>query len=127
MRKIFLIIMMVFVSFASSRADDKVSGEYIYRCGLDKSPEEAKRIALERAKIEALADKYGTTISQTNLTNVTTGNGDSKIDFESISSSQVKGEWIETLGEPEYSISIDGNMLVVIAKVSGKAREIKSA
>lgn len=127
MKKILLIILLFFTGFAINHADDKVSGEYTYRCGLDKSPEEAKRIALERAKIEALAEKYGTTISQTNLTNVTTSNGDSKIDFESISSSQVKGEWIETIGEPEFSISIDGDMLSVTAKVSGKAREIKQA
>ena len=45
----------------------------------------------------------------------------------SISSSDIKGEWIETIGEPEYSIKYDRGMLVVECTVKGNVREILSA
>lgn len=45
----------------------------------------------------------------------------------SISSSDVKGEWIETIGDPEYTIHYDKNMLVVKCVVKGNVREIESA
>ncbi|MCD8388169.1 MAG: DUF4384 domain-containing protein [Bacteroidales bacterium] len=127
MNRIFSLIFILLSISLLSPADDKVTGEYTYRCGLDKSPEEAKRIALERAKIDALAAKYGTTMSQNNFTNIKTDSEATNIDFESISSSEVKGEWLETIGDPVYDIRLDGDMLSVTAKVTGKAREIVRA
>ena len=51
-------------------------------------------------------------------------NGQSDVDFMSISGSDVKGEWIETIGDPQYQIEYDGETLVVTAKCKGKIREI---
>ena len=70
------------------------------------SLEEAKRIALERAKIQAIADEFGTIVSQSNTTLVSNRNGESSSDFFSLGGSEVKGEWIETIGQPEYEISL---------------------
>lgn len=108
-------------------ADKKVQGEYTYHAPENVSLEEAKRTALERAKIQALADAFGTVVSQTNATTVRNRDGKSDVDFLSIGSSDVKGEWIETLGEPEFSVSYEEGMLVVKATVSGRAREIVAA
>jgi hypothetical protein len=49
------------------------------------------------------------------------------VDFYSLSSSDVKGEWIETIGEPKYEVSYDKDMLVIKVSVEGRAREIVSA
>lgn len=105
----------------------KVVGEYTYYAPENISLDQAKRIALERAQIEAIADAFGTNISQQNSTRVSNKNGHSDIDFLSISSSDVKGEWIETIGEPEYFINYDQGTLVVKCKVKGNIREIISA
>lgn len=105
----------------------KAVGTYTYYAPEDISLDRAKRTALERAQIEAIAEAFGTDISQHNSTRVTNKNGDSDMDFLSISSSDVKGEWIETIGNPEYTINYDKNMLVVKCIVTGKIREIKSA
>ena len=51
-------------------------------------------------------------------------NGSTQTDFTSLSSSDVKGEWLETIGEPKYEISYEQGMLVVKCAVSGKAREL---
>lgn len=105
----------------------KVVGTYTYYAPEDISLDRAKRTALERAQIEAIAETFGTNISQHNSTRVTNKNGHSDIDFLSISSSDVKGEWIETIGDPEYTIHYDKNMLVVKCVVKGNVREIESA
>lgn len=104
-----------------------VEGEYTYHAPENVTLEQAKMTALERAKIQALADEFGTIVSQYNTTQVENLNGHSNIDFNSIGGSEVKGEWMETLGEPTYQIVYEGEMLVVSAKVKGKAREITTA
>jgi len=104
-----------------------VEAEYIYHAPENVTLEEARRTALDRAKIQALADAFGTIVSQTNATHVQNRNGSSDVDFLSIGGSEVKGEWIETIGEPVYDISYEQGMLIVKVSVKGKAREIVSA
>lgn len=89
--------------------------------------EDAKRTAVERARIQAIADEFGTTVSQANFTNIVNDNGNSDIKFQSIGFSEVKGEWIADTKEPEFSISYEGSMLVVTVTVWGKIREKKKA
>ncbi len=104
-----------------------VEASYTYYAPDNVTLEQAKRTALERAQIEALANTFGTNISQYNSTRVSNQNGNSDVDFLSISSSDIKGEWIETIGEPIYNIYYEQQMLVVSCTVRGKAREIVSA
>ena len=82
----------------------KVCGEYIYYVPTNQSLEQAKNIALDRAKIKALADEFGTIVSQTNSTVLTNENGKTDNRFFSLSGSEVKGEWLENDGEPQYEI-----------------------
>lgn len=104
-----------------------VKGEYLYQLPENVSLEEGKRIALERAKIQALADAFGTVVSQRNSTVVENTNGQSSVDFLSLGGSDVRGEWIETVGEPLFQIISEDGMLAIKVKVKGKAREIKNA
>lgn len=106
---------------------EKVRAEYTYHAPENISLEEAKRIALDRAKVQAIADEFGTIVSQSNTTLVKNSNGESSTDFFSLGGSEVKGEWIETIGQPEYEISYEQGMLVVKAIVTGRIREIVSA
>lgn len=106
----------------------RVYGEYTYRGSENVSLAEAKRIALECAKIQALADAFGTVLSRINSTNVINKDGHTTVDFMTIGASEVRGEWIETIGEPVYSEPFyEQNMLVLKVKVEGRAREIRGA
>lgn len=129
MRKTIAIILILlgfsYTSFAQSMK--KVHGEYIYHAPENVSLEQAKQTALSRAQIQALGDEFGTIVSQHNATLLDNNNGKSNTDFTSLSSSDVKGEWIETIGTPKFDISYEQNMLVVKCSVSGKAREIVAA
>lgn len=111
----------------SAQKIEKVHGEYTYHVPDNVSLEEGKRIALERAKIQALADAFGTLVSQNNSTIVKNENGKSSVDFLSIGGSDVKGEWIETIGDPKFDIFYESNMLTIKVSIDGKAREIKNA
>lgn len=117
----------MFYSSLHAQQVKKVEGEYTYRAPEQVSVEQAKRTALERAKLEAMATTFGTNISQQNSTRVSNSNGKSNVDFLSISSSDVKGEWIETIGEPQYIINYEQGMLIVTCKVKGTIREITTA
>ena len=126
--RLFIIVSLCFLCVgAFAQRTEKVRAEYIYHAPENISLEEAKRIALERAKIQAIADEFGTIVSQSNITMVSNRNGESSSDFFSLGGSEVKGEWIETIGKPEYEINYEQSMLVVKAMVSGRIREIVSA
>ena len=107
----------------------RVQGEYIYVVPGNVSLDEAKRIALYRAQIKALADEFGTLVSDYASTVVSNKDGKSSIDFTSLGNSIVKGEWIETTGTPEIEIYYDNESgsQIVRCRITGKAREISSA
>ena len=111
----------------SAQQTKTVRGEYTYHAPENVTLEEAKRTALERAKIQLIADEFGTVVAQTNTTHVENANGKSSVDFQSFAASDVRGEWIETIGVPTYTITYEQNMLVVKVHVEGRIREITTA
>ena len=122
----FLMIMLITLPVFSQKIKT-VEGEYLYHASENVTIEQAKRTAVERAKIQALADEFGTIVSQSSTTSIANINGESSTSVLVLSGSDVKGEWIEDLGEPKVQVNYEGDMLVVTAKVKGKAREILSA
>lgn len=105
----------------------KVSGEYIYYAPSTITLDQARQIALDRAKIQLIADEFGTIVSSTNIIRMANTNGDSDIQMTTLGESEVKGEWIETIGEPKYEIGYENDMLYVKVSISGRIREIVSA
>ena len=115
----------ILVSLSASAQDVRtVEAEYVYEVPEDVSLFAAKQTALEKAKIRAIAEAYGTVVSETNTVRMANRNGISSVDFLSIGGSDVKGEWIETIDQPEYQIEYDGEKLIVSVKVKGKIREL---
>lgn len=104
-----------------------VKGESTYYAPENVTLEEAKRKALDQAKIKALADEFGMTVSEGTETRGKIHNGQSEYVFFAIGSSEVKGEWIETIDEPEYDIRYEEKQIIVTCRIKGKAREIVSA
>lgn len=127
MRGLLLLLLLTSSSIVFSQELKTVEGDYTYHAPENVTMEQAKRTALERAMLQAVADEFGTIVSQQNVTRVENQGGRSDVDFLSFGGSEVKGEWIETIGEPIYNIKYEGDMLVIGCKVKGKAREITSA
>ena len=118
---------MLFPLVSSAQKLMTASGEYTYYAPLNITVDQAKSIAIERAKIKMIADNFGTIVGVSNTTTVSNVNGESSVSFLSIGESEVKGEWIETIGTPQVNVLYQDNMLVVSVKIKGTIRELKSA
>lgn len=105
-----------------------ISGEYQVRVERNQTIEEAYKYVLEQAKIKAMADEFGTSISSSNLTSISNESGGdgskTKMNFQSFSDSFVNGEWLETLTPPEYQEHFVNGELWIKCTVHGKAREV---
>ncbi len=121
------VLFMAFALGVSAKKIAKVSASYTYYAPENVTIESAKQTALNRAQIQAIADEFGTIISQTNSTLVRNSYDFSTVDFQSIGMSDVRGEWIETIEEPKYDIYYEDNVLVVTVHVVGKIRELVGA
>lgn len=125
MKRITLFLILIYsLSIGYSQKTLKVSADYTYYAPETLSIEEAKRIALERAKIQSIADNFGTVISQNTSTSISNNNGVSNTHFFILSGSDVRGEWIETIGSPLYNITLDNMCVIVHCTVNGYIREI---
>lgn len=104
----------------------KVCGEYTYYAEANQSLNDAKHAALLSARLQALANEFGTIISQSNSQKESSVNGKEDSYFFSLSEREVKGEWIEDIGEPTYDVSFVQEMLVVKCKICGRARQLSN-
>lgn len=116
----------LYIIGVSAQATKKVTGAYTYHAPENISLEEAKHIAVNRAKIAAISDTFGTLVTQNNSTMISNKNGQSDNWFFSIGSSEIKGEWIETTKEPTFDISYQQGMLVVSVELEGVIRKISN-
>lgn len=124
--RLLLFIYLLFPLTLCAQRVQKVCGEYTYYAEGNQSPNDAKRAALEGAKLQAIANEFGTIISQSTTQSETAANGEERIYFAQLSDTEVKGEWIEDLEEPTYDISFVQDLLVVKCKVCGRARELSN-
>lgn len=121
------IVMLLLCGVGFAQRSVNVSGEYRYVVPENVAIDKARVIAIERAQNEALATAFGTIVSQTNTAIISNEGGESQTTFRSYGGTETKGEWLGNTHDPEVSISYEGNTLVVLAKVWGKARELKSS
>lgn len=122
---IFLMVLGVQCVYAQKKVT--VVGEASYVVPGNMTMDEARRNALEQAKANALKSEFSEVVSQNTSTVVKVTNGQSDVRMLSQGGSSMKGEWIETIGEPEYRYSVtEKGEPVIFVKVKGKAREIKS-
>ncbi|MFI3315410.1 MAG: DUF4384 domain-containing protein [Rikenellaceae bacterium] len=124
---LFLSLLLLLPLTLRAQKSTKVNFEYKYFVPMNVSLEEAKIIALQRAKVEAIASEFGTLISQNNYTSIVNSDDTQSTNFQAIGDSEVKGEWIEDIDEPTYKVSYIDNQLVIDVKVKGYIREIEYA
>ncbi len=126
-RRLIFSVTILWGTIAIAGGIKTVTGQYEYVAPETVSPAEARHIALDRAKVQALADEFGTIISSEVWTEVKNDNGQSSTGLWSLGSNWVKGEWLETIGEPQYETLYQNDLFVVRVTVRGRARAIESA
>lgn len=127
MRQLFVLISIFCATAVFAQKEKTVVAEYIYVGSKSETIEQAEHKALEYAKIKAIADEFGTIVSETNVTRLENTAESSNASYLSIGGSDVRGEWIETIKEPEFETTFQDGMPVVKVRVKGRIREIVSA
>ncbi|MBP5771073.1 MAG: hypothetical protein J6W75_06895 [Bacteroidaceae bacterium] len=104
-------------------------GEVTYHS--DMSPKQAKVLAYERAKIDAIQSVFpGTIVAESHSVTLNSSAGNSSSSFNMTGLSEVKGEWMGDSKDPQYSDPAYDNttdMWRITCKVKGKVREVKWA
>lgn len=124
-----LMTLLALAAMLTAQAADivNVTGEYTYYGNRTESRADCERAALNGARAKALAEKFGTVVTQdTYQRDIVSERGESTY-FSMLNESALKGEWIADTRDPEYSFELDSDgCYVVTCKVSGKAREISN-
>ncbi|MBQ0153694.1 MAG: hypothetical protein KBS70_02790 [Bacteroidales bacterium] len=119
-----LLLLLVCVDVYAQRTVN-ACGEVRYVAQETQTLAEAKQTAITQARLKAIADEFGTIVSQTNTTTMHNSNGKSENSFNSFSENEVRGIWISDTKEPEVSVNYQNEMMVIHAKVCGQVREQK--
>ncbi len=124
-RKLFITAVLALVPLMSSAQKTvTASGTYIYYAATNVTPEQAELTAIERAKVDIIEKEFGTVIGVKNFTEVVNEGAQSSVKFLSLGESEVKGEWIETLGKPVILHEFANNMQVITVTLKGRIREL---
>ena len=118
-----LVILAFWCSHICAQSPIRVKHTYVYHGHHDQTIAEAERIALERTKIEAIEKTFGVVASET-----TSGIMSSQLSenlFSAHSSVSVKGEWIQTIGTPEFIRDFDDRAPVITCTIEGYVKEIQ--
>lgn len=106
---------------------ETVAGEATYYDDGRHSKVECMRLAAEQARVQALANHFGTIVAQDFIQTDRIKSGRETNDLLALSMTEVKGEWVSDIGEPEYTITFDKDQnMVVTCKVKGKAQAISN-
>ena len=120
-----MILLSVTMMYADKPKIVKISYTNTYRCSNDDSKNEGRLKAIEQAKIDALAHKFGVMMDQQNKYDATVYNDNTQTTFLTSSTSNVRGEWVT---EPTITCDLEYDerteCFVFIVTVEGKAREI---
>lgn len=125
--KRFYFILWGILSFCglSAQQTENACGEVDYVVPETQTLVEAKQAAITQARLKAIADKFGTVVSQTNTTAMHTNNGKTNSSFNSFSENEVRGIWISDKEEPEVTVKYRNEMMIIHVEVCGKVRKQK--
>ena len=129
MKRMILGVLLAWVFWPLQAANEIVHVHATYEyvsSNARETPEQAERTAIERAKLQALEEKFGVDVtSVTNTLTASRTNGNeaaAETNVFSIGGTSVRGEWIETTKQEVLDKSFVNGFWVVKVRVEGKAR-----
>lgn len=112
---------------SSAQKTVTASGTYVHYAPMNVTPDQAELTAIERAKVDIIEKEFGRVVGVSNYTEIVNEGDQSSVKFLSLGESEVKGEWIETIGKPVIQHEFANNMQVITVTISGRIREVKTA
>ncbi len=98
---------------------DVIDTRYKMTLPRNTSMEALEQQCLEQAKLRAIEKECGVRISEVTINNVNEKDGGMNQSFQTLTKTQVNGEWVRDTQAPEFKWSCSGNTLEVEAIVSG--------
>lgn len=128
LRLSFLSIFTILTCCVFSQRVETVTASYCYEVSDNTSPIEAKYETIRRAQIEAIGKTFGNIVTDESKSYIREKNGESRTDFFSLGECDIKGEWIETIGDTIWETPIHkDNSTIYCVKLEGKIRELTAA
>lgn len=121
------ILCLLVTCFCFAQKIRRVEGEFKMKVESTMSMNEAKRMAVQQAQVEALAAEFGTRVGMMNQTRMESTNGSTNTSFSSIANSLVKGLWLKDLSPPKFDVFFEGEEQWINVKVVGRARSLEKA
>jgi hypothetical protein len=110
------------VSIAQNKPE-KVSGTFKMKIESYMSDDQAKFVSLEQARLQAMADEFGTKISQSTSSRIESSNqSGTNTRFSSIANSFVNGIWLDDSKDPEFQFFTAGDERWIACTVQGNAK-----
>lgn len=124
------ILLLISIFFLPAFADKKivdVEGEYTYYIPYNVARDKAEQTAMQRAMVSTLANEFGTLVTEVSQLDMRSSKDGDNLDLWNSASTLVRGEWIETVGTPEFIPYLENGNFVITCKVKGRAREISTS
>lgn len=111
----------------SAQTIKSIEKTYVYRAPANESLEQAKRNAVNRAKVEGLREHFTTVLSGASASSLITKNNITESKFVTLAcEGEVNGEWIADTEPPQIKVEVSEDGFIVTATVKGKGQEIES-
>lgn len=124
-RLYFLVLLLQCYAFLQAQRTVNACGEVDYSVPETQTLAEAKQTAIAQARLKAIADEFGTIVSQSNTSATHNKDGKTSSNFNSYSENEVRGIWLSDTKDPIVEVKYRNDMMVIHAEVCGKVREQK--
>lgn len=122
---IFILLLMSIECYGQRTVTDKIS--YMYVMSDSETVRQAEATAIKHAQLQMIADNFGTIIGSTTTLLISNSERNaSDVRSHVFGETEVKGEWIKTIGTPLIEYAVVNNHFVIKVSIEGVIREIVS-
>ncbi|MGN1234297.1 MAG: hypothetical protein ACI4UJ_12750 [Candidatus Cryptobacteroides sp.] len=121
---IFAILIMspVLQAYAQRTVTDYIT--YSYVMSDTETIQSAEIAAVKQAQLQMIADHFGTIVSSSTTITASNIDGKSSIQDFTFGETEVKGEWVRTIGTPLIERECVNNQFIIKVTIKGEIREI---
>lgn len=123
MRFLIALIFTLSASLILAQKEKDVKASYSMELPRNITMEQLEQRCIEQARLKAIGDAFGYTLSETTVDNTQEGNSGLNNSFAVLTKTNVQGEWLRDKSEPLLNWEPSGKTLKLTATVNGVIRE----
>ena len=123
MRYLIALIFTLSSALLYAQKEKEVKASYSMELPKNITMEQLEQRCIEQARLKAIGDAFGYTLSETTVDNTQEGNSGLNNSFAVLTKTNVQGEWLRDKSEPLLNWEPSGKTLKLTATVNGVIRE----